>query len=171
MGSKADTKRDIKLGDIIRDTVSGMEGVYASYTIRISGNNRVDIQPVSKDKEKFADGGNVDMENCVYVKDGPGVVMPPHSYDIKMGEEVEDVTSGFKGTVVGITTFMNGCVYAEVQGKVDKDGKRPDAILLSTRILKSTGKQVVKAVQEVVKKVAAEGTNPGGPRSARLRPH
>lgn len=45
----------------------------------------------------------------------------------KNGDEVIDKLSGYKGTVTGITKYLNGCIRAIVQPRVDKDGKMPEA--------------------------------------------
>lgn len=45
---------------------------------------------------------------------------------VKLGQVVIDRVSDFKGTVIGITTFLNGCRRIGVAPKVDKDGKLQD---------------------------------------------
>lgn len=44
---------------------------------------------------------------------------------IKLGNQVEDSVSGFKGIAVQRIEYLNGCVRIGVQSKVDKDGKLP----------------------------------------------
>jgi len=36
-------------------------------------------------------------------------------YDIKLGMEVRDIITGYKGIVMGITCYLNGCVSIGVQ--------------------------------------------------------
>lgn len=47
---------------------------------------------------------------------------------IKLGDEVRDTVSGFKGIAIGRTIFLQGCARVGVQPKVGKDGKLPDAV-------------------------------------------
>lgn len=45
---------------------------------------------------------------------------------IKLGQKARDTVSGFTGTVVARTEWLNGCVRIAIQPKVDKDGKMVD---------------------------------------------
>ena len=48
--------------------------------------------------------------------------------EIKLGLEVKDRVTGFKGIAIGRTTYMQGCNRILVQQKVDKEGNIPEAI-------------------------------------------
>ncbi len=48
----------------------------------------------------------------------------PH---VKMGDEVRDRVTGFRGVITGEFRFLNGCTRFCVQPTVRKDGKYPDA--------------------------------------------
>jgi hypothetical protein len=41
---------------------------------------------------------------------------------IKLGQEVQDIVSGFKGTVYGKSDFLYGCTRIAIQPKVKEDG-------------------------------------------------
>jgi hypothetical protein len=41
---------------------------------------------------------------------------------IQLGDEVKDNVTGFKGVVIGITQFLNGCARVGVQAAAAKDG-------------------------------------------------
>lgn len=41
---------------------------------------------------------------------------------VQLGDEVKDKVTGFKGIVIGITQFLNGCARVGVQAPADKDG-------------------------------------------------
>ena len=45
---------------------------------------------------------------------------------VELGDQVEDVVSGFKGIVMARTEWLNGCARIVVQPKVGKDRKMPD---------------------------------------------
>jgi len=46
------------------------------------------------------------------------------SKEIKLGDQVQDLVSGYKGIAVMRTKFLNGCVQYTVVGKV-KEGTKP----------------------------------------------
>lgn len=45
---------------------------------------------------------------------------------VKLGQEVKDRVTGFKGIAVVMMEFLNGCRRVEVQPKIGKDGSIPD---------------------------------------------
>ena len=127
------------LGDLVVDKISKIVGVCGGRSVSITGNVRYDVQPQSKDGRTLETAVLVD-EQCIALKEkGVIAVTPPHDNDIEPGDKVEDITCGFKGVVTTITTFTNGCVYAAVQGPVDKENKVPKPHFVSTRILKKVG--------------------------------
>jgi len=46
---------------------------------------------------------------------------------IELGSKARDKISGYEGIVTARTRYLSGCDRLAVQGKVDKDGKVPDA--------------------------------------------
>jgi hypothetical protein len=61
---------------------------------------------------------------------------------IKLGNQVKDVVSGFKGIVVALIEYINGCDQCCVQPPVDKEGKIPDAQYFDYKRLKIIGKSI-----------------------------
>ena len=57
---------------------------------------------------------------------------------VELGATVRDTVSGFAGVVIGITTFLHGCLRAGVQPPVDQDGKLPDAVWFDVPQLRVT---------------------------------
>lgn len=47
--------------------------------------------------------------------------------EIKLGDIAEDVITGFQGTVIATTQWLNNCERVMLQPRIDKDGKVPDA--------------------------------------------
>lgn len=45
---------------------------------------------------------------------------------VKLGDEVRDTVSGFKGVAVGEHIYLQGCKRITVQPKIGSDGKLPD---------------------------------------------
>ena len=44
---------------------------------------------------------------------------------VKLGDKVKDKVTGFKGVVVSIHNYLNGCARLTVQPKLKKDGTMP----------------------------------------------
>ncbi len=65
---------------------------------------------------------------------------------IELGDQVKDTVTGFSGTVIGITTWLNGCRRMGIQGKEFKDGIPTDPIWVDEYQLKVTKKAVVQTV-------------------------
>ena len=79
---------------------------------------------------------------------------------VELGDQVEDVISGFKGTVLARTVWINGCARITIQPKVGKDGTLPDDKCFDEVQLK-----IVKRANTPVKETKRRRSN-GGPRPA-----
>lgn len=71
------------------------------------------------------------------------------TFQFALGDIVKDSVTGYKGTVVGRTEWLNGCVRYAVQGPMNKDGKVDDGISIDEQQLvlvkKATPKKPAKA--------------------------
>lgn len=76
--------------------------------------------------------------------------------EIKLGMEVMDIVSGFKGIATSRTEYLNGCVRFCVEPKVKKDGSVVDSCCFDIQQL-----QIVKTVTPATKVVQS---STGGPR-------
>jgi len=76
--------------------------------------------------------------------------------EIKLGDEVQDVISGFKGIAIGKTKWLHGCDRIIIAPRVDKDGKVGDNHSFDDAQVK-----VLKKKKAPPKKKAAKK---GGPR-------
>ncbi len=68
---------------------------------------------------------------------------------VKLGDEVKDKVTGFRGIVTSMTLFLNGCTRCGVQPVMGKDGKIPDGVAFDEPQL-----EIIKAG-----KVEAENSN------------
>ena len=57
---------------------------------------------------------------------------------INMRDQVECTVTGFTGTVIGSTEWLNGCIQYAVKPKVDKEGKIVEAEWIDSQQLKVT---------------------------------
>ena len=65
--------------------------------------------------------------------------------EIKLGDVVRCKLTGFKGTAIEKTEFINGCIQFGVLPRCGKDGKMPDAISLDIQSLELVSKPKKKA--------------------------
>lgn len=49
-------------------------------------------------------------------------------FKISLGDKVKDKVTGYEGTVVACTQWLNGCNRYQIQGPLDKDGKIPEVV-------------------------------------------
>ncbi len=138
------------LGQIRRDACSGVEGTICARTEQFNGNVRYAVQPMKKkDELSMPEAYDIDQHLLDYI--GPGIsdrVTTPAVTSINLGDEVEHVITGFKGTAVTRTTYLNGCVHFVVQRKhnpAELIGGNPEGTYIECHFLK-----VTKAAKPVV---------------------
>jgi hypothetical protein len=80
MKGEADMAKDLKkevpqLGDLVRDEVTGREGIVVAYSKHLTGCDRITVQPQQTDKGgKLPEAYSHDITTCVVLKQG--VVVP-----------------------------------------------------------------------------------------------
>lgn len=150
----------LKLGQKLKDSISGYTGIAVSYTEFLTGNKQFNLTaPVNKDGKLTE--ANFDVLQLDYV--GPGnqarVTKAPADTGIELGWKVKDIVSGFEGIAVQRVTFMNGCVYYTVQSAIKGD-KGPDEMFIEFKRLVKVSAGVSVAI---AKKTAKTARAPGGP--------
>ena len=60
-----------------------------------------------------------------------------------LGQQMEDVVSGFKGMVDSVSFDVYGCVQATLKPRVDKSGEVPDGCWFDIKRLKKSGKRLL----------------------------
>lgn len=68
-------------------------------------------------------------------------------FKFNLGDEVEDLMTGFKGNIEVRSQCLNGCIQYTIQPKTDKDKKIPDSWAIDEQQLKLIGKSPLKKVQ------------------------
>ncbi len=56
--------------------------------------------------------------------------------EIKLGDTVQSIYTGFKGIAISKTEFINGCIQFGVSAKVGKDNKYPEEMDMDSQSLK-----------------------------------
>jgi len=88
---------------------------------------------------------------------------------IELGDRVKHKITGFKGVVVAVTQWLNGCVRLNVQPeKLKKEGGQADVETVDIGELELLAKRVIEAPLPAPAFVA--GTHPGGPRPTARQP-
>jgi len=107
----------IALGETVLDLTTGFRGLATSRSELFNGNVQFGIQPRIKE-------GTDDIPNAIQLDHHLLEILDsgiserrcePAATDIKVGDQVEDTVTGVMGTAITKTTFLNGCVYFEVQ--------------------------------------------------------
>lgn len=149
----------IKLGNYVRDQVTGLEGYAYQMFTKLNGTVQFAIQPVCKDNV-LPDPVFVDVFTLVYVNDGVANIVPAiDKHFIEFGEHVVDVASKQHGIVTGKVIYLNGCVYYEVTVE-SVDNKHPDVFYCEHKRL-----DVVQADinHNIIDRVKVKSAKTGGP--------
>lgn len=111
--------KKVLLGQKVKDLVSGAEGIVTQYTQYMHGCPRIAVQaPVGADG-KIPDVQEIDLPQLEVLDEKQVIATKFEESTIKLGQEVRDPVSGYKGTVIGVCEFINGCRRFGVQAKYD----------------------------------------------------
>lgn len=117
--------KSIRLGITVRDLISGFTGIIASKVELMNGNVQYAIQPKLTSEAKpgeYPDSVQIDFHTLDYVDDGlADRVTAPGATTINLGDKVIDTVTNLVGIAVNRVTFMNGCIYYNVQQPAEKD--------------------------------------------------
>lgn len=120
------SKNVVELGDEVKCTVTGFQGVTTGKSECLQGVTRFDVQPPVNSKGEVPDAYTIDVTNLKVIKKHKVEAQPPgDSHGVSLGDEVEDTLSKFKGVVTITSLSLNGCYRVGVQPKIDKDGALP----------------------------------------------
>lgn len=156
----------IKLGQTVRDVISGFTGIAIQALDQLNGNRRIAIQPKQKEGENdFPEAMFVDPHTLEILDDGfCDRTTPPTATSIALGAKVRDKASGFVGIALEKATYMNGCVSFGVIPPMRSDGminSNPDKSWIAAERL-----EVVDAglsVQPTVASTQTPARASGGP--------
>lgn len=90
--------------------------------------------------------------------------------EIKLGDQVQDLITGFKGIAVARTKWLNGCVRYAIVGKVKPTGN-PDenAVEIDEQSIKVLKRGVVPSSEYPKEEEPEEEEITGGPMSIKKR--
>ncbi len=123
------TAREVKLGNVVRDVVTGVQGTAVQYLTLLNGSIQFGVQPkvTPKEPDKIPEAWNIDDNQLAFVDEGlEGKVVPPPEVAINLGDKVRDKITNLVGVTILKAVFINGCVYFSVQGELtDKKAEKP----------------------------------------------
>lgn len=102
---------DIKLGNTIRDAISGFTGIAIQRLEFMNGNVQYGVQPKGKEEGVYPDAMFIDHHTLDVVDEGVADrATPATETEILLGQKVKDKASGFVGIATHKATYINGCV-------------------------------------------------------------
>lgn len=122
----------IKIGDKVKDIVTGFEGVCTAIAKLIYNCDRIQIT-LMDNPEKIGECHWFDSVQVEVVGETYLVALEPVKHNFKFGDKVKDKFSEFNGVVMQIANFANGCVRLGVQSSVMKDGLPIDEMYLAVQ--------------------------------------
>jgi hypothetical protein len=165
----------IRVGATVRDAMTGFTGTAMSRVELMGGNVQFAVQPkLAADAKpgEFPDAVNIDHHLLDFVDAGlsPRATEPP-PVTVELGDKVYDIVTGLEGIAVSRITFLNGCIYYNVQQQKMQDKQTgiegaPEPMFLSQARL-GVVKPAAAAVQ--VPKATTAGRVPGGPSTCAQR--
>jgi hypothetical protein len=153
------------IGCTVRCVASNVKGIVHQKTELLGGTVQYSIQPSSADGSEVKDGYSIDVQQLDKIDDGISARRTDPVYpDIELGNEVKDLITGFRGVVTSRVTFLNGCVYFNVERKGPTTPENKDEERL--RFFPSIRLSVVGAgiaPPKPVEATAPAARKPGGP--------
>lgn len=112
----------IKIGDVAKDIITGFEGAVVAYAKHLHNCDRAALQPRELKDGEPAKTLWFDVPQLELVQADVVPVIAPAESEIKLGDDVADTLSDFKGKVTAINTWINGCLRLGVMPNRLKDG-------------------------------------------------
>jgi hypothetical protein len=118
------------LGSRLRDRLSGFTGIACTYTEFFNGTQQYGLQPPCGTDGKlpetqFFDAPQLELVEAassdLRIEPNPEFMVTP------LGVQVNDTVTGFVGTAMRRTVFLNGCVYYHVEGKFNSTTGKADS--------------------------------------------
>lgn len=162
----------IRLGNKVKDKVTGFTGIATCMTHIYGGTVQFGVQPLANtEKQELPESKYIDDITLIVVDDGIANETPPadDTVTILLGEEVEDLVTGARGVVTEIITHLNGCVFLYVISKIQKEMEKAVVTYTTHKRFKRVGPGLLAAKSGTMKPedfAAAEKPSkrpPGGP--------
>lgn len=163
--------KEVKLGCKVKCVITGFTGIAFQGVELMSGSVQYAVQPPLPTLKvplpgAIPDAINIDAQLLEFVDIGVSDrVTLAEPTAISLGNEVEDLATGVKGTAITKHTFINGCVYFHILPKQSKEQKEkgiiPDSEFVDCKRLKKISDGLAKKAAVTLSKPLTERT--GGP--------
>jgi hypothetical protein len=127
----------LKLGTIVTDSATGVDGMLTIVAFDMDGGNLYMFQPRGLNPKTGAP-----VDRLILSK---ARVIGGEEIDVELpleilGNEAEDLATGFKGTVVQVDYHINGCIHVDIKPKgiIAETGATIDSQSFDLRRLKGT---------------------------------
>jgi hypothetical protein len=133
----------INIGDLVKDAITGVQGLCTATSIALNNCDRVSIQRLAEEGEKhkdvvqdsyWFDAPQVQLIEANYIDNS--LIVDPGECKINLGDDVSHIFTGYEGYVTQIAKWISGCYRVGVQRKtLDKNGQLCEAIWFSDKEL------------------------------------
>lgn len=112
---------EIKMGNVVRDILTGYTGSVIQKIEQLSGNIQYAIQRSQNEGETaYPDAMSLDYHTLEVISPGfADRVQEPITSNIQLGSKVRDKASGLEGIAVEKITYFNGCLRFGVKPKLN----------------------------------------------------
>lgn len=151
-----------KLGQRVRDKLTKIEGTIINYYFHLSGCQYVEIEP-DADGTKRSEVIYLPEERFELTKDKPLVELKEAEIDtchVKLGDEVKDTLTGFKGHAMMIQIPLFGVGRVAIEPSLDKDGKRQDATFFDEQLVEVIEKKAPPVAKDMPEARKTRGCAP-----------
>lgn len=147
---------ELKIGQQMRDKVTGFAGIAATKTEFLTGNQQFTLQPMAgglfgRDSQSF------DVFQLEYAGAGTPAVEAPEDTGIELGWKVKDIVSGMVGIATLKTTFLNGCIYYTVTPEAAKGAVEIKDVFVEFKRLSKVDTGVAATIAKRTKDVEITG--------------
>lgn len=150
------------LGKRVKDSITGFTGIVTQILHKANGNVQYGIQPVG-DGNTYPDAMFIDYHTIEIVDDGVADKVTPitNPTTIKIGDEIQDKITKYRGIVTEIAIHLNGCQFLLTESLVDKANKRSFDWISVDRVVVIKSQKV--SLTPTPKELNTEPKVPGGP--------
>lgn len=144
--------QDIRIGDFVRDRISGLTGTVIERIIFLYGCDHIVIEGEAKDG-KLGDRTKIPVERFELLRSQPEFHRDEDysKLHVKLGDRAKDAVSGMEGTVTMIHILMFGLLQVCIDPDYNaKDKKMPEAYFVdSDRIIRVKEQEPPRAPEPV----------------------
>lgn len=113
----------IERGDLVKCKITGYKGICVARTDWLWSGTRWLVKSQYPGKESEPASRGFDEHDLEIVAKRSVAPAPEADPRFKLGDELQDSVTGFKGVATGVTTWLNGCVRWTITSRQMHEGK------------------------------------------------